>query len=69
MGGRDVDDSGVGGCMGVGDVGGGGVRVSGGLGYYNFPRTTNKIKSFDKILTSEKNYIFLHFSVVGEGQT
>ena len=41
----------------------------GGVGYYNFPRSTNKIKSFDEILTSEKNYIFLHFSVVGEGQT
>ena len=40
-----------------------------GVGYYNFPRSTNKIKSFDKISTSEKNYIFLHFSVVGEGQT
>ena len=39
------------------------------VGYYNFQRGTNKIKSFDEILTSEKNYIFLHFSVVGEGQT
>ena len=38
------------------------------VGYYNFPRSTNKIKSFDEISTSEKNYIFLHFSVVGEGQ-
>ena len=45
--------------------GGGGVGVGGGVGYYNFPRSTNKIKSFDKISTSEKNYIFLHFSVVG----
>ena len=45
--------------------GGGGVGVGGGVGNYNFPRTTNKIKSFDEILTSEKNYIFLHFSVVG----
>ena len=45
--------------------GGGGVGVGGGMGYYNFPRSTNKIKSFDEILTSEKNYIFLHFSVVG----
>ena len=45
--------------------GGGGVGVGGGVGYYNFPRSTNKIKSFDKILTSEKNYIFWHFSVVG----
>ena len=45
--------------------GGGGVGVGGGVGYYNFPRSTNKIKSFDEILTSETNYIFLHFSVVG----
>ena len=44
--------------------GGGGVGVGGGVGYYNFPRSTNKIKSFDEILTSEKNYIFWHFSVV-----
>ena len=48
---------------------GGRVGIGGGVGYYNFPRSTNKIKSFDKISTSEKNYIFLHFSVVGEGQT
>ena len=41
----------------------------GGVGYYNFPRSTNKIKSFDEISTSEKNYIVLHFSVVEEGQT
>ena len=41
----------------------------GGMGYYSFPRSTNKIKSFDEILTSEKNYIFLYFSVVVEGQT
>ena len=46
-----------------------GVGVGGGVAYYNFPRSTNKIKSFDEILTSEKNYIFLHFSVVGESQT
>ena len=39
------------------------------MGYCNFPRSTNKIKYFDEILTSEKNYIFLHFSVVGEAQT
>ena len=45
--------------------GGGGVGVGGGVGYYNFPRITNKIKSFDEILTSENNYIFWHFSVVG----
>ena len=71
MGGGNVDDS------GGGWVGGGGVGVGGWwwgrggwwLGYYNFPRSTNKIKSFDKISTSEKNYIFLHFSVVGEAQT
>ena len=61
----------MGGWVGGGDVmmvglGGWG---RGGVGYYNFPRTTNKMKSFDKISTSEKNYIFLHFSVVGEGQT
>ena len=48
---------------------GGGGGVGGGVGYYNFPRSTNKIKSFNEISTSEKNYIFLHFSVVGEGQT
>ena len=45
--------------------GGGRVGVGGGVGYYNFPRSTNKIKSFDKISTSEKNSIFLHFSAVG----
>ena len=54
-------------------VGGGNVDDSGGgwwwVGCYNFPRSTDKIKSFDEILTSEKNYIFLHFSVVGEAQT
>ena len=38
--------------------GGGGVGVGGVVGYYNFPRSTNKIKSFDEISTSEKNYIF-----------
>ena len=48
---------------------GGGGGVGGGMGYYNFPRNTNKIKSFGEISTSEKNYIFLHFSFVGEGQT
>ena len=36
----------------------GGVQVGGGVGYYNFPRSTNKIKSFDKFLTSAK-IIFL----------
>ena len=48
----------VGGWVDYGDVGGGGVGVGGvvggGVGCYNFPRSTNKIKSFDKILTSEK---------------
>ena len=39
------------------------------VGYYNFPRSTNKIKSFNEILTSEKFFIFLHFSVMGEDQT
>ena len=43
---------------GGGRVGGGGVGVGGGVGYYNFPRSTNKIKSFDKISTSEKKIIF-----------
>ena len=42
--------------------GGGGVGVSGGVGNYNFPRSTNKIKSFDKILTSEKNYYLYFFA-------
>ena len=42
-------------------MGGGGV----GVGYYNFPRSTNKIKSFDEILTSEKNYIFCIFLLWG----
>ena len=49
--------------------GGGGVGVGGGVGYYNFPRSTNKIKSFDEISTSEKNYIFFAFFCCGEGQT
>ena len=44
---------------------GGGVGVGGGVGYYNFPRSTNKIKSFDEILTSEKNYIFCIFLLWG----
>ena len=38
--------------------GDGGVGVGGGVGYYNFPRSTNKIKSFDEISTSEKKIIF-----------
>ena len=49
VGGGNVDDS------GGGWVGGGGV------GYYNFPRSTNKIKSFDKISTSEKKLYFFAF--------
>ena len=44
--------------------GDGGVGMGGGVGYYNFPRSTNKIKSFDEISTSEKKN-FRHFSVVG----
>ena len=52
----------------IDDSGGGWVVVMW-VGYYNFPRSTNKIKSFDEISTSEKNYIFWHFSVVGQGQT
>ena len=32
--------------------------MGGGVGYYNFPRSTNKIKSFDEILTSEKIIFF-----------
>ena len=35
---------------GGGGMGGGGVGVGGEVGYCNFPRSTNKIKSFDKIL-------------------
>ena len=42
--------------------------MGGGAGYYNFPRSTNKIKSFDEILTSEKNYIFGIF-LLWEDQT
>ena len=45
--------------------GGGGVGVGGGVGYYNFPRSTNKIKSFDEVSTSEKNYIFGIFLLWG----
>ena len=37
------------------------------MGYYNFPRSTNKIKPFDEILTSEKNYIFFAFFCCGGG--
>ena len=54
---------------GGGGVGGGGVGVGGGVGYYNFPRSTNKIKSFDKISTSEKKKYFFAFFCCGGGQT
>ena len=50
---------------GGGWVGGGGVGVGGGVGYYNFPRSTNKIKSFDEILTSEKIICFAFFCCGG----
>ena len=54
--------------VGIGGwVGGGGVGVGGGSGYYNSPRSTNKIKSFDEISTSEKNYIFFAFFCCGVG--
>ena len=46
-------------------MGSGGVEVVGGVGYYNFPRSTNKIKSFDEISTSEKNFIFCIFLLWG----
>ena len=46
--------------------GGGGVGVGGGVGYYNFPRSTNKIKSFDEISTSEK-IIFFGIFLLWEG--
>ena len=35
------------------------------VGYYNFPRSTNKIKSFDEILTSEKIIFFCIFLLWG----
>ena len=35
------------------------------MGYYNLPRSTNKIKSFDKILTSEKIIFFAFFCCEG----
>ena len=49
--------------------GGGGVGVGGGVGYYDFPRSTNKIKSFDEILTSEKKLYFFGIFLLWEGQT
>ena len=39
----------------------------GGVGYYNFPRSTNKIKSFDKISTSGKKLYFFAFFCCGGG--
>ena len=45
--------------------GGGGIGVGGGVGYYNFPRSTNKIKSFDEILASEKKIFFGIFLLWG----
>ena len=41
--------------------------VGGGVGYYNFPRSINKIKSFDKISTSEKKLYFFAFFCCGGG--
>ena len=41
------------------------TKFWGGVGYYNFPRSTNKIKSFDKILTSEKIIFFCIFLLWG----
>ena len=50
-------------------MGGGGIGVSGvvggGVGCYNFPKSTNKIKSFDEVLTSEKKKIFAFFCCGG----
>ena len=51
---------------GGGGMGGHGVGVDGGMGYYNFPRSTNKIKSFDKISTSEKIIFFCIFLLLGK---
>ena len=56
VGGGNVDDSGVGGWWWG--------RSGWWVGYYNFPRSTNKIKSFDEILTSEK-IIFAFFCCGG----
>ena len=50
---------------GGGGVGSAGVGVGGVVGYYNFPRSTNKIKSFDEILTSEKMIFFCIFLLWG----
>ena len=38
--------------------GGGGVGVGGGVGYYNFPRSTNKIKSLMKFRHLKKIIFF-----------
>ena len=39
--------------------------MGGGVDYYNFPRSTIKIKSFDEILTSEKIIFFAFFCCGG----
>ena len=61
VGGGNVDDSGDGWCRCGWWWGRGGWWVH----CYNFPRSANKIKSFDEILTSEKNYIFCIFLLWG----
>ena len=58
--------------VGGGDVGGGGVGVGGVWVIINFQGVLTKLNLLTKFYkkTSEKSYIFLHFSVVpGEGQT
>ena len=55
---------------GGGDVGGSGIGVGGVVGGgvgYNFQRSTNKIKSFDEILTSEKKLYCFAFFCCGGG--
>ena len=49
--------------VGVGGWGWG--RCGWWVDYYNFPRSTNKIKSFDEILTSEKIIFFCIFCCGG----
>ena len=56
---------GVGGWVGGGDVGVGGVGVGGGWVVIIFQGVLTKLKSFDEILTSEKNYIFCIFLLWG----
>ena len=46
-------------------MGGGGVGLGGGVGYYNFPRSTIEIKCFDEILTAEKIIFFAFFCCEG----